>query len=138
MTGQYPNSFYRVSVKAIIRDHSGKILVVKEGDSEWSLPGGGMDHGETVHDALKRELYEELRIDSDFGELFVGEESTYLEEKDAWVMWLGFEISVPPFDYTFDGDVHALQFVDPNKYIDSKNFEELFTYRLATKKSSHF
>lgn len=42
----YPNAFYRVSVKALIKDDSGNILVVKENQDTWSLPGGGLDHGE--------------------------------------------------------------------------------------------
>jgi len=56
------NSLYRVAVKAvIIRDH--KILLVKERDDEWwSLPGGGIDHGETPAEALIRELAEELGL----------------------------------------------------------------------------
>ena len=56
---------YRVSVKAvIIKDE--KLLLVKEGGDEfWSLPGGGVDHGETDIQALKRELSEELGVSED-------------------------------------------------------------------------
>ncbi len=51
---------YRVSVKGvIIVDH--KLLLVKEsGDDWWSVPGGGIDHGESIEAALIRELNEEL------------------------------------------------------------------------------
>ena len=58
---QYPSTFYRVSLKAVIRDDQGRVLVNKEGSMDtWSLPGGGWDHGETEHEAIARELYEEL------------------------------------------------------------------------------
>ncbi|MDQ5943424.1 MAG: 8-oxo-dGTP diphosphatase [Patescibacteria group bacterium] len=53
---------YRVSVKALII-HKSKILLVKEWDDEWwSFPGGGIEHGESIQDALHREIYEELGI----------------------------------------------------------------------------
>ena len=52
---------YRISIKALIYNDAGKILVVKEdGRPLWDLPGGGMDYGETFELALKRELYEEV------------------------------------------------------------------------------
>jgi len=53
---------YRVSVKALITNKS-KILLVKEWDDEWwSFPGGGIEHGESIQDALYREIEEELGI----------------------------------------------------------------------------
>lgn len=58
-----PTTFYRVSLKAVIRDEEGKILVVKENGSNWTLPGGGWDHGESERDALARELYEEVNFE---------------------------------------------------------------------------
>ena len=33
---------YRISVKALIRDDAGNILLVRENDGSWELPGGGL------------------------------------------------------------------------------------------------
>ena len=59
---QIVDCLYRLAVKAvIINDH--KLLLVKELDDDWwSLPGGGIDYGETVIEALKRELHEEIGV----------------------------------------------------------------------------
>ena len=57
----------RVSVKAIIVV-DGRLLVTRNQDEEghfFLLPGGGQDHGESLHDALRRECREELGVDVD-------------------------------------------------------------------------
>lgn len=61
---QIKNAYYRVSVKAKIKQGD-KVLLVKEDGKKWDLPGGGIEHGETIAEALKRELKEEIGL-SDF------------------------------------------------------------------------
>ena len=58
---QIKNAYYRVSVKAKIKQN-GKILLVKEDDKKWDLPGGGVEHNESIIEALKRELLEEIGL----------------------------------------------------------------------------
>ncbi len=55
-------SRYRLSVHAVISDHEGRLLLLRQtyGDNRWGLPGGGVDPGETVHQAIVRECSEEL------------------------------------------------------------------------------
>lgn len=50
---------YRLSIKAIIKDESEKILLLRDTDGCWELPGGGLEHGETPHVGLAREIAEE-------------------------------------------------------------------------------
>ena len=101
---KYPNTFYRVSAKAIIRNDKGKVLVVKEHQDKWELPGGGLDHGENIHDCFKRELFEELRITNDFTEVFNKIETQYMQsqpdkELDFWKMSIYFDVKIIG-DYT--------------------------------------
>jgi 8-oxo-dGTP diphosphatase len=58
-----PNS-PRVRVAALIRWQNRVLLCRQEkpGKEYWLLPGGGVDGGETLHDALLRELGEELGL----------------------------------------------------------------------------
>jgi ADP-ribose pyrophosphatase YjhB (NUDIX family) len=58
----------RVRVSAILR-REGRILLVRQekpGREYWLLPGGGVRAGESLMDALRRELSEEIGIDEDF------------------------------------------------------------------------
>lgn len=59
------NDFFRFSVHAVIMNNEGKVLQLKQtyGDKRWGLPGGGVEPGETIHEAIKRECFEELGID---------------------------------------------------------------------------
>ena len=58
---------FRVSLKAVIRNDRGELLIVKEKNHrKWSLPGGGLDWGETYEQAMKRELYEEVSYQGEF------------------------------------------------------------------------
>lgn len=54
---------YRVVVKGIVRDDDGKVLFVQERSNSWDLPGGGLEHGEGLLDALNREFAEELKAE---------------------------------------------------------------------------
>ena len=56
-------SAYRVVVKGLVRDQSGKLLFVQERSDSWDLPGGGLEHGENIVEALTREFQEELGVD---------------------------------------------------------------------------
>lgn len=57
------NWWYRISVKALIYNEEWKLLLCKESNATWDLPGGGLDHGEYAIDCLARELYEEMWLE---------------------------------------------------------------------------
>ena len=56
-------SAYRVAVKGLVCDELGRLLFVQERSDSWDLPGGGLEHGEDITEALKREFLEELETD---------------------------------------------------------------------------
>jgi len=60
---EIPNTFYRVSIKALILDEQKRFLMILEDNNLWEIPGGGLDFGEKPHDCLKRELKEEMDLE---------------------------------------------------------------------------
>jgi ADP-ribose pyrophosphatase YjhB (NUDIX family) len=53
-----------LGVRALVIDEAGRIFLVKHSYvSGWHLPGGGVEAGETLADAVARELHEEGNID---------------------------------------------------------------------------
>jgi len=59
------NDKFRLSSHAVIFNEDNRVLLLKStyGDKHWGLPGGGLDMGETIHEALVRECNEELGIE---------------------------------------------------------------------------
>lgn len=53
---------FRISVHAVITDEDNRILQLKStyGNKSWGLPGGALEPGESIHQALARECQEEL------------------------------------------------------------------------------
>jgi len=66
----------RIAIRAIILDEDGKLFCVKlkayggKGPRDfWCLPGGGLDLGEGLQPALKREMLEETAVAAEVGQL---------------------------------------------------------------------
>lgn len=57
----YLPCFYRVSIKALIYQDN-KLLLVKEPNGKWELPGGGLEIGESFLSCLTREIKEEIGV----------------------------------------------------------------------------
>jgi len=64
----------RLAAYALIVDGSGRVLLARQPDGRryrgrWSLPGGGVDHGEHPEQAVIREVREETGVDVRVGAL---------------------------------------------------------------------
>ena len=71
------NRHPRIRVGAIIADGA-KLLLVrheKEGRSYWMPPGGGVEWGESLDAALRRELFEETGLEIEVGSLLAVKDS---------------------------------------------------------------
>lgn len=58
-----PNTFYRISAKALILDDQKRFLLEREDNGLWDFPGGGIDHGDNPIETIKRKIMEEMGLE---------------------------------------------------------------------------
>ncbi|MEU5407423.1 NUDIX hydrolase [Nocardia asteroides] len=64
-----PNAI-KVAVSAVVLDDEGRILMIRRTDNDrYSIPGGGLEAGETVSEAVAREVLEETGIEVDVSDM---------------------------------------------------------------------
>src|SRR3989339_1669255 len=124
-----PKCFYRVSIKALILDEQKRFALSFEEKGSWDMPGGGLDFGETITDALKREIKEET-----------GLEVTYISEKPAyiltannppqtfWVCNLIYEVKVKDLNFTASDECIQLKFFTKEEALKEKLYQNVIEF----------
>jgi 8-oxo-dGTP diphosphatase len=97
----------------VVRD--GKVLLIRRGKQpfldHWSLPGGGVEPGETLREAVKREVREETGL-----EVEVGRVAGYREGLEpVYHVVIAFHVDVVGGELCAGDDAAECEFVDPNE-----------------------
>jgi 8-oxo-dGTP diphosphatase len=83
--------FIGVGVGAILVDPSGQVFLARRGENSknerglWEFPGGAVEFGERLTDALAREMREEFSIEIEVGDLLDIVDHILPVEKQHWV-----------------------------------------------------
>lgn len=108
---------FRNSLKALVFNDKGEVLLVKEdGRDMWDIPGGGIDHGESIEDVIRRELREEVNFEGEFKyKVILVESPVFVESIRIWQMRIIFAIWPENTVFSPGQDGDEIQFVDPNE-----------------------
>ena len=109
----------KVAVNCALFDEQGRLLLIRRKDNDlWAMPGGFMDLGEQVADAVRREVREETGLTIELGRL-VG---VYSRPQDSLYIHLGpeFQVVVLLFrgrilagEFVENPETHGFEFFDP-------------------------
>lgn len=121
---------YRISMKALIRNKKGEVLVVKEaGRDWWDLPGGGMDHGEDIKSAIARELREEVSLSGDFTYRVISvDDPMHLVNADVLQVRLIFEVFPENLPSMSGPEADSIAYMQPERLKSSDNMIERRVY----------
>lgn len=124
--GRKDDYLYRISIKGLVRNEQGEVLVVKEaGRTWWDLPGGGMDHNENIKTALAREMAEEVGLVGDFWHRVIAvDEPRFLEHVNVWQVRLVFGVTPKNYEFEVGPDADELKFINPEELKNSDYLAE--------------
>ena len=126
------DSWYRVSIKAIIFNDKWQILLCKEENWVWDLPGWWLEHWEDIETCLKREIKEEMWLEvlsiSDRPLCFVTFHKTY-SMKRPWISNVCYEVKFNSLNFTKSNECMKIWFFDNESIKDIDviwNVKEVF------------
>lgn len=130
---RHPDFLFRVSLKAVIINHAGQVLVVKEaGRDWWDIPGGGLDHGESIKDALARELFEEVGYKGEFEYRTILIEDPRLNERHRLYQTRVTFLVIPEnYNFHVGHDSDEIMYVNPEDFKDSDLITERKIYEYS-------
>lgn len=109
-----------VAVKALVVDDAGRILLIRRADNagtdpgRWDLPGGKIDYGESLTDALVREAREETGLTVNVGQPI---HTGHFIKEPFWVTCITFECRVEAGEIRLSHEHGDFAWIEPSDIV---------------------
>lgn len=116
----------KVAVKAMIVNNDKVLITRSEGDTLWDLPGGRINEGEALEEAIVREVREELGVDIEVARLLCSEQSLHRKD-NHYIMFVTFEARlVEPDSPSFipNEESEEIRWINRNEYDATQMFDQ--------------
>lgn len=132
MSAVADHTMFQIRVTGIMIEN-GRILLVKQQVSsrDWSLPGGRLEHGETLEAGIQREVYEETGLETKVVKLLYLCDKPDADPPLLHITFLlertGGEIALPTNEYDHNPiwDVKMVPIAELTRYGFSERFQAL-------------
>jgi 8-oxo-dGTP diphosphatase len=107
---------FHIDIKGLVfRDD--KVMLLKEPQGTWDLPGGRLEHGETFEQALQRECQEEMGVNCQvLDEIPYYAWPVHWKTKDVWLVYMAFRITVDSYDFKTTDECCGYEFLKPSEW----------------------
>lgn len=116
----------KIAVKAMIVDGDKVLITRSEGDTLWDLPGGRIHEGESLEEAISREVKEELGIEIVVKRLLCSEQSLHRKD-EKFILFVIFEAALAdPENISFvpSEESEEIRWIDRNEYDAASMFDQ--------------
>ena len=103
--------WYQVTVKGIVRDERGAVLMLREESGLLDLPGGRLEHGETFAECLERECREEMGVGCRVLDRLPRFAWSAPDKEGIWRVVLCFAIELSSFQFSWSNECVGSEFL---------------------------
>ena len=90
---------FHVTVKGLVFDEHGRVLLLRERDGAYDLPGGRLEHGETFVECLERECREEMGVSCRVLDRLPRFMWTAADKNGIWRLMVCFAVELSSFEF---------------------------------------